>query len=45
MEGQHHYGRGSGDSTARDAEVVLGTTAAARTGGGGVASDRRRETR
>jgi hypothetical protein len=45
IEGQCHYGRGSGGGVARDAEVVLGTTATGQTGGGGVASDRRRETK
>jgi hypothetical protein len=45
MEGQRHYRRGSGGGAAQDAEVVLSMTAVGRTGSGGAASDRRRETK
>jgi hypothetical protein len=43
MEGQRHYGRGSGGGTAQDAEAVLGVMAAGLIGGGSTASDQRRE--
>jgi hypothetical protein len=45
MEGQRRYRRGSGGGVVRDAEAVLNAMAAGRTGGGGTASDRRRETK
>jgi hypothetical protein len=45
MEGQRHYGRGSGGSVAQDTEPVLGAMVARRTGGGGGASDRWTETK
>jgi hypothetical protein len=45
MEGQRRYGRGSGGSVARDAEAALGATVADWMGGGGAASDQRRETK
>jgi hypothetical protein len=44
-EGRRCYGRGSGVGVAWDAEAALGVTAVGRTGGGGAASDWRRETK
>jgi hypothetical protein len=43
MEGQRRYLRGSGGGMAWDVEAALGATAADRTGGGGTASDQRRD--
>jgi hypothetical protein len=44
-EGQRRYKRGSGGSAARDIEAALSAMAAGRTGGGGMALDRRTETK
>jgi hypothetical protein len=45
MEGQYYFRRGSGGGVTQDVEVALGTTAVGWTGGGGMASDWRRETK
>jgi hypothetical protein len=44
-EGQHRCSRGNGVGAARDTEVALSAMVIGRMGGGGAASDWRRETK